>query len=166
MKHRTKEIALIGVMIAVLEAAKQALVMLPNVELVTLLIILYALYFGKRVFLVIPPFILIEGCIYGFGLWWLMYLYAWPLLAGIALIFRKQNSIWFWCILSGMYGLMFGALCSVPYYFISGPQYAIAWWISGIPMDMLHCVSNFVLCLVLFFPLKKVMSLAKKQFDF
>lgn len=163
-KISVKEIALIGVMIATIEAAKQALASLPNVELVTLLIILYTLFFGKRIFLVLPVFVFLEGCIYGFGIWWIMYLYAWPLLAVITLIFRRQGSLWFWAIVSGFFGLAFGALCSIPYYFISGPEYAFGWWIAGIPFDIVHCISNFILCLVLFLPLRTVLNTVKKTY--
>lgn len=157
-KLTTKDIALIGVMIATLEAVKMALSFLPNVELVTLLIILYTLYFGKRIFYVIPVFILIEGSIYGFGLWWIMYAYIWPLLAVLTHLFRKMESVWFWSIFSGAFGLFFGALCSIPYFFIGGVKTAAAWWVAGIPYDILHCISNFILCMVLFLPLRKVLE--------
>lgn len=157
MKLNVKNIALLGVMIAILEVAKNVLAFLPNVELVSLLIILYALYLGKRVFLVVPAFVLIEGCIYGFGLWWIMYLYTWPLLAVLAMLFKKQDSVWFWSILSGLFGLFYGALSAIPYLFLGGFQTAFSWWIAGIPFDIIHCVSNFVLCLILFKPLRNVM---------
>ena len=161
MKSKTKitvrDIAITGMMIATIEVAKNALAFIPNVELVSLLVILFTLYFGKKILFVIPAFILLEGCIYGFGLWWIMYLYVWPLLALITYIMRKQESVWVWAIMSGSFGLAFGALCSIPYIVLSGPKAAFAWWVSGIPFDILHFVSNFVLCLVLFNPLSKVM---------
>lgn len=157
-KLTAKDIALTGVMIAMLEAAKQALVFLPNVELVTLLVILYTLYFGKKTGYVIFAFVLFEGIWYGFGLWWLMYAYIWPFLALITYLFRKIDSVWFFSILAGMFGLFFGALCSIPYLFIGGPRSAFAWWIAGIPYDIIHCISNFVLCMVLFLPLRKVLK--------
>ena len=156
-KITVKDIAITGMMIATIEVAKNALAFIPNVELVSLLVILFTLYFGKKILFVIPAFILLEGCIYGFGLWWIMYLYVWPLLALITYIMRKQDSVWVWAIMSGSFGLAFGALCSIPYIVLSGPKAAFAWWVSGIPFDILHCVSNFVLCLVLFNPLSKVM---------
>ena len=161
MKSKTKitvrDIAITGMMIATIEVAKNALAFIPNVELVSLLVILFTLYFGKKILFVIPAFILLEGCIYGFGLWWIMYLCVWPLLALITYIMRKQESVWVWAIMSGSFGLAFGALCSIPYIVLSGPKAAFAWWVSGIPFDILHCVSNFVLCMVLFKPLSKVM---------
>ncbi|MEE1085980.1 MAG: hypothetical protein U0L05_02240 [Schaedlerella sp.] len=158
MKNSAKNISLLGVMIAILEVVKNVLAAIPNVELVTLLIILYALYLGKRVFLVVPAFILIEGCLYGFGLWWIMYLYTWPILAIIAMTFKKQESVWFWSILSAIFGLFYGALSAIPYIFISGIEGAFAWWIAGIPFDIIHCISNFILCLLLFRPLNRVLK--------
>ena len=55
-------------MVATLEVAKFALSFLPNVELVTLLIMLYTLYFGRKIIYVIPFFVLIEGIVWGFGI--------------------------------------------------------------------------------------------------
>lgn len=154
----TKDIALIGVMIAVLEVTKQALAFLPNVEITTLLIILFSIYFGKRIFYVIPAFILLEGCIYGFGNWWAMYAYIWPLLGIIAMVFRKNTSVWFWSFFSAVFGLFFGALCSLTYLVIGGPKAAFTWWIAGIPYDILHCISNFILCVILYTPLTKILK--------
>jgi len=157
-----QNIALIGVMTATLEAAKSALAFLPNVELVSLLIILYTLFFGKLILYVIPVFVLLEGCIYGFGLWWVMYLYTWPLLALLAHLFRRQKSPLFWSILSGFFGLFYGAMCAVPYLFLSGFQGAFTWWAAGIYFDLIHCVSNFTLCLILFVPLRNILEICMK----
>ena len=49
-KISAKDVTQIGIMSAVLIAGKAALSFLPNVEIVTLLIIVYTLYFGKKVF--------------------------------------------------------------------------------------------------------------------
>ena len=101
---KVRDIALVGVMTATLEAAKFILSFVPNVEIVTLLIILYTLVFGKRIFYVIAAFLAMEGIQYGFGIWWLMYAYVWPLLAVLAYLFRRRESVWFWSIFSGFFG--------------------------------------------------------------
>lgn len=157
-KWSVSEIAVTGVMIATLEAAKQAMAVIPNVELVTLLIILYTLYFGRQVFYAIAAFVLLEGCLYGFGIWWVSYLYIWHLLAVVVRLFRKQDSVLFWSICSGAFGLCFGGLCAIPYLFYGGVRTAFAWWVAGIPFDLIHCVSNFLLCMVLFRPLRRCME--------
>ena len=35
---------------------------------------------------------------------------------------------------------------------------ALSWWISGIPYDVIHCVSNAVLAFVLLPPLRRLME--------
>ena len=159
MKHaKAKEIVIMGMMTAVAFASQIAMSFLPNIEIVTLLFILYTLVLGKKVFLVIYAFVLLEGIFYGFGLWWLNYLYIWAILAIVVLIFRKQESVWFWSIISGFYGLAYGALCAVIYLFIGGVNTAFAYWVSGLGFDVTHCVGNVVVCLILYKPLRYVLE--------
>lgn len=153
-KITTRDIAVLGLMTASLEAVKLALAFLPNIELVTFLIIVYTVFMGGKALLAVSAFVILECLIWGFGVWTVMYLYIWPLLAVQVLIFRKQQSVWFYSTLSGVFGLLFGALCSIPYYFIGGPKMGLTWWIAGIPFDIVHGISNFIICLVLFVPLR------------
>lgn len=147
-----------GMMTAAAFAGQIAMSFLPNIEIVTLLFILYTLVLGKKVFLVIYAFVLLEGIFYGFGLWWLNYLYIWTILAIVVLMFRKQDSVLFWSIISGFYGLTYGALCSLIYLFIGGPNTAFAYWVSGLGFDVTHCIGNVVVCLILFKPLRYVLE--------
>lgn len=165
MKISIKDITLIGMMVAVIEVCKIALSFLPNIELVSFWIIMFTLFFRKRVALVLPVFVTIEGALYGFGMWWIAYLYIWPILAIITHIFRKNDSVWFWSILSGTFGLFFGMLSAVPYVFMgavggsimSGLKAGFAWWVSGIPWDVVHCIGNFCLMLALYRPVRNVL---------
>ena len=150
---KIRDIALMGMMLAMLEAVKRVLDFLPNVELITLLFILFTLHFGLRTLLVAVAFTLLETTFWGIHNWVIMYLYIWPLLILIVHFTRQHAGIWFYCILSAVYGLFFGALCSIPYLVAGGPGTAIAWWIAGIPYDIIHCISNFTLCLLLYKPL-------------
>ena len=169
LKKTTYDIATIGMAIAIIEVCKVVLMGLPNIELTSFWIIMFTLFFGRKIFLVIPAFILIEGCMFGFGIWWVMYLYAWPLLALLTWLFRKQKHVWFWAVLSGFYGLFFGAMCAIPYVINgafsggirSGFYAGFTWWVAGIPYDLMHCVGNFVLMLVLFKPVKAAFSYLK-----
>ena len=173
-KNKTKitiqDICLIGMMVAVIEVCKVALSFLPNIELTTFWLIMFTLFFGRKIMLVVPVFILIEGCIYGFNTWWIMYLYAWPLLVLFTWMFRKQESIWFWSILSGLFGLFFGLLCSFPYVVIgtvdggvqNGLYAGFTGWVAGISCDIVHCVGNFVLMTVLYHPVRLLMLKVKR----
>ena len=170
-KITIKDICLIGIMVAIIEVCKAFMTFLPNIELTTFWLIMFTLFFGKKVAFVVPVFILLEGCIYGFGSWWVMYLYTWPLLVLVVWIFRKQESIWFWSILSAVFGLLFGFFCSFPYTFmglidggIRGGLYAgFTWWVAGIPWDIVHGISNFVLMMVLYKPVWAIMVKVQKR---
>ena len=147
-----------ALMVAIIEVCKFALAHIPNVELTSFWIIMFTLYFGTRIFYIIPVFILIEGAVYGIHLWWIMYLYAWPLLAIVTLLLRKMKGAWEWSMVSGIFGLMFGLLCAIPYIFTSGIYGAFAYWVAGIPFDLIHGIANLVIMLVLYKPLNTVMG--------
>ena len=161
-----RDIAQIGIMVAVIEVSKYALSGLPNIELTSFWLTMFTLYFGWRIVVVVPVFILLEGTMYGIHLWWIMYLYAWPLLVFLVWIFRRYASPLFSAILSGLFGLCFGALCSIPYFVIglssggvaAGFRTAITWWMAGIPWDFVHCIGNFATMLVLFHPVSYAMK--------
>ena len=145
--------ALFGVILFVQQVLLSGL---PNIHLCAVLIILYSLYFPKLSFPAVGIFILLEGLMYGFGMWWLNYLYIWPLLVVICFLFRKVQSMWFWVALSGIYGFSFGALCSLPYFFIGGPIMAFNYWVSGIPFDLTHGIGNMAALFILWKPLSTV----------
>ena len=221
MKLSVTDIAVLGLLLGLMEAGKRMLDLLPNVEVITLLFILYALYLGKKAYLIAVAFTLLETSVFGLHTWVVMYLYMWPLLITIVLLYQSRKkaqfssethtkrdpdtiscqgpdavlnqypdgisgqcpadsasrhvsakgstdpcsikntsdqdiilaSHGFFCVLAAAFGLLFGALCTVPYFFIGGPSMAFTWWVAGIPYDLIHCVSNFLICLFLFRPL-------------
>jgi len=159
-----RDIVIIGMMTACLVSVQVGLSFLPNVELVTLLILVFTLVFGWRALFVVFAFIFVEGLIYGFGLWWFSYLYTWPILYAIVMTFNKVRSLFFWAIVSCLFGLGFGALSAIQTVVISGFKAGVAYWISGIPFDIVHGISNFILTLILFYPLKLVMNKIYRQF--
>lgn len=140
----------IALLSAILYVSKVALEFLPNVELVSLLVILYTLVFGRETILIVTVFNFFELIQWGFGTWWVSYLYVWPLLCFITLLLKKlvKEEFIIWSIVSGVFGLIFGSLFAVVYLFVD-PSYALAYWISGLPWDVWHAASNFLLMLVL-----------------
>lgn len=161
-----QRVATAALMIAVIEVCKLTMQSLPNIELTSFLLILFTLRFGRLTLYTIPALILIEGLIYGFGLWWVMYLYAWPLLSLFVRAFSRVDSAFFWAMVSGVFGLLFGLLCAVPYFFVGllggsfmqGLTQMLAWWVAGIPFDLVHGVSNFVIMLALYRPVSSLLA--------
>ena len=153
-----RDVALFGVLGGLTFAAKVAMMGLPNIEPVSLLVMVFAVVFGKKALFPIYVYVLLEFTLFGFGLWSAAYVYVWALLAFAAWLLRNMRSPLGWAVLSGAFGLLFGALCTPVYVLTGGPAFALSWWLSGIPFDLTHCAGNFALALVLFRPLRRLMS--------
>lgn len=164
-----KDLSRLGLMVAILEVSKLALASLPNIELVSFWIILFTLRMGYRTLYAVYGFVLLEGVLYGVHFWWIAYLYVWTLLVLLTQWFRSQQSVFFWSVLSALFGLCFGALCALPYCvtgilnggLLNGLLAGFSWWIAGIPYDLLHYAGNFIVMLVLYRPMRKVMEKMK-----
>jgi energy-coupling factor transport system substrate-specific component len=162
LKLTTFEIVLFGVLGALTFAAKFVMSSLPNIEPVSLMIMLFAVTFGWKALYPTYLYVSMEILCYGINTWNVYYLYVWAVLLIAALLLRKMQEPLGWAILSGTFGLAFGALCGIADIFIGGFSYAAAKWVSGIWFDLLHCAGNFVIALLLFVPLR---NLLKKLYD-
>lgn len=131
---------------------------LPNIEPVSLMVMLFAVTFGRKSVYPIYVYVALEILVYGIKEWNLNYLYVWVILALAAWLLRDMRHPFGWAVLSGVFGLLFGGLCTPVYFVIGGPGYALSWWLSGIPYDIAHCAGNFVIALVLFVPLRGLLD--------
>ena len=139
-------------------AAKVVMAGLPNIEPVSLLVMLFAVVFGAKALFPVYIYIFMEFALYGLHLWSINYLYIWAILVFLALLCRKLTHPLAWALLSGLFGLFFGALCAPVDMVVGGFSYALAKWVNGIPFDLLHCAGNFVIALTLFVPLRGLLS--------
>ncbi len=157
------DIVLVGILSATLTAGKMALAFVPNVEIVTLLFILYTVTLGlKKALLTAIIFSTIEIFIYGFSTWILGYYFIWPALILITWVLRKTvNSEYGYAIIGGLFGLCFGMFFAVFESIFYGWAYGFSYWVRGIPMDILHGVSNFIVILLLYKPLSKILKKCK-----
>ena len=156
-KPTLRETVLLALLTALLLLSQIALSFLPNIELVSLLVILYTLVYRKKALWCIYIFALLQGLFYGFTAWWVSYLYIWTALWLVTMLLREMDKSLGWAIVSGAFGLLFGALSELPFLFIIGVKASFAAWVSGIPFDIAHCAGNFVLALALYKPLIKVL---------
>lgn len=150
------EICLYGILGALTFVLKLIMAPLPNIEPVSLLLIIYAIVFNWKALYPLCVYVILELTIYGVGIWSVGYLYVWlVLIVATIYIYRMTNStnVLLWSCVSGAYGFITGLLY-VPLYIVTGGiTTALSWWIGGVPYDITHCIANFVLCVVLFKPL-------------
>lgn len=160
-----RRLVLTALMGALLVVSKQAMSGLPNIEPVSFLIILYTLEFPKETPGAITIFLALQGVLYGFGLWWAMYIYIWYLLMLVAWLLRRCDRALIWALVSGAYGLCFGGLCALVYLVVKDYAFAFAWWVSGLPYDLLHGAGNFAVMLLLYRPMRRALQTARRQLD-
>ena len=158
-----KDMALFGVLGALTFALKVVMAPLPNIEPVSLMVMLCAVVFGWKCLFPVYIYVTMEILFYGLGIWNVNYLYIWLILALAAMAMRKVKEPIFWAILSGGFGLLFGALCGVTDVFIGGVNYAVVKWTNGILFDVFHCAGNFVIALLLFQPLRSLIEKIYKK---
>ena len=149
---------LFAVLGALTFAAKYVMSFLPNIEPVSLMVMLFAVVFGKKWVYPVYLYVLMEILFYGISLWNINYLYIWAVLAVVSMFLKDMKSPLAWALLSGVFGLLFGALCGIVDVFIGGFSYAVTKWVSGIPFDIAHCAGNFVIALLLFKPLRELLA--------
>lgn len=132
---------------------------LPNIELVSFLTVIVARRFGFKSFISVYTFAFLEVMTYGIAIWNVMYLYVWAILVLLVLPFRKIDNVILYTVISGIFGIAFGVLCSVPYFITGGLGMGIAWIVSGfIEFDIPHCVGNVVLMAILYIPITKAFN--------
>lgn len=159
--YKTKNLiilSLLGALMLVLQVMTSSI---PNIEPVSFLLIIYTLVLGKQALVVVVVFNFLLGLVSGMGTWWFGYWVVWPMLVFIVLLFRKiiKENFLAWSIVSGVFGMLFGALYSIPYIFTVSKTFALTYWINGIPYDLIHMVGNYFIMLILG---KRVYDLLKK----
>ncbi len=131
---------------------------LPNIELVSFLIIITARRFGFKSLISVYVFAPLEIMTYGFHIWSINYFYVWVILVLMVIPLRKINNVILYTIVSGLFGLAFGTLCSIPYFITGGVTMGTAYIVSGFSFDLLHCGGNLLLTAILYIPITKAFN--------
>lgn len=167
MKLNIKEIALFGMLGALMYASKIALEILPNVHLLAVFIMAETVVYRQKALYPIYTFVFITGLLNGFSIWWWPYLYIWTILWGAGMLLPKEMpkkvAPVVYMVVCALHGFLYGTLYS-PYQalmFHLDFKGMVSWIVAGLPYDAIHGVSNFF-CALLVVPLISVMKQAQK----
>ncbi|HBD86494.1 MAG TPA: hypothetical protein DC001_03620, partial [Clostridiales bacterium] len=75
---------------ALMAGAQIVMSPLPNIEPVTVMLMCCTLAYGRKALYPCYVFVLLEGLVYGFGFWFVNYLYVWAGLVLVTLLLRKS----------------------------------------------------------------------------
>ena len=158
MKLKIREIAVFGMLGAIMYVSKLIMEMLPNIHLLGAIIVAITVVYRIKALFPIYVFVFLNGLFSGFTMWWIPYLYIWTVLWGFAMLIpknipKKIRPIVYMAV-SSLHGFLFGILYAPAQAIIFGLNFKgmIAWIISGFPFDLIHGVSNFI-CGVLIYPM-------------
>ena len=157
-KNKLAELLVLALFGVLLSTAKFVLATLPNIELVSLLIAVYTYKFRLKALIPTYIFVGIDILLYGINIWNVMYLYVWAIVVFVCLPLKKFRQGWVFAIVLGLFGLLFGTLCSIPYFFAMGAEFAVSWIASGFVFDCIHGAGNFLIAFLLYVPLTKALD--------
>ena len=158
MKLKIREIAVFGMLGAIMYVSKLIMEMFPNIHLLGAIIVAITVVYRTKALCPIYVFVFLNGLFSGFTTWWIPYLYIWTVLWGFAMLIpknipKKMRPIVYMAV-SSLHGFLFGILYAPAQAIMFGLNFKgiITWIISGFPFDLIHGVSNFI-CGILIFPM-------------
>lgn len=168
MKLKTKDIAIFAVIAAMMLASKKLMELIPNVHLLGMFIVALTVVYRTRALIPIYVYVLLDGMFGGFSTWWLPYLYIWAVLWGLTMLIPRKLSepvkAVLYILACGLHGFAFGLLYMPAQMVTFGYdlELGIAWWMAGLPFDIIHGISN--LCVgFLIYPMIRILKILKKE---
>ena len=170
-----KELVFFGVYAALMIAFKELMGVLPNIEPITVMVIALTCVYGIKALLPVYVFSIIQIVLHGFHVWNFMYLYVWAVLVFLTLLLLPIHRLLgklggsrsavlqtaLWTVVAALFGIVFGTLCAIPYFFMLGTAGGVSWIISGLSFDITHCIANGIITAAAFYPLYKALNFAK-----
>lgn len=167
MKLNTKEIALFGMLGAVMFASKMLMEILPNIHLLGTFIVAITVVYRKKALYPIYIYVLLNGIFAGFAMWWIPYLYIWTILWAAVMILPKNMpkkvAPIVYAIVCALHGFGFGVLYAPAQALMFGLNFdaTLTWIAAGLPFDITHGISNLC-CGILIAPLIKLLKNSEK----
>ena len=167
MKVNIKEIAVFAMLGALMCISKFVMEPLPNMHLLGVFTVAFTVVYRQKALYPIYIFVFLTGALWGFGLWWLPYLYIWTVLWGLTMLLPKNMpkklAPIVYIVVCGLHGFLYGVIFAPSQALLFGLDFkgTLAWIVSGFPFDLIHGISN--LCLgVLIVPIAVVLKKTQK----
>ena len=152
MKLTNREVAIFAVLGAIMCSTKVAMEIIPNVHLLGVFIVAFTVKYRAKALFPIYLYVIANGFREGFELFgWLPETYLWLVLWGMVMLLPKKMpkrvAPIVYMTVAGLHGLAFGTLYAPVYAALMGFGWDRTWmWIvAGLPFDIIHAVSNFIL---------------------
>ncbi len=146
---------------------------IPNVHPLALFIVSLTIVYRVKALIPIYLYVMLEGIVVGFNLWWVPYLYIWTILWAMAMLIPKGISQItagiIAAVISTLHGIGFGLLY-LPFELFTlhngDIRAALTWTAAGITFDVLHMIGNFASSLLCVPIARLICLLAQKKYPF
>ncbi len=161
------DIVLFPLFAAIMFASDILLDIAINVHLIAMLITAFTVVYRFKALIPIYIYILLNGLYYGFSGWLFGYLYVWAVLWAAVMLLPKnmksRNAVIVYAAVAGLHGLLFGTMLAPINTLMMdfNLKQTIAWIASGIPADLIHCISNIIVTSMLCLPIINVLKKAE-----
>lgn len=148
-RFSARELTVFAMLGALMFCSKLVMEVLPNIHPLGMLTMCYTLVYRRRAIIPIAVYLLLQGVYAGFNLWWLPYLYLWPLLWAVTLLLPRnmpnKKAMIVYPVVCALHGLAFGTLYAPAQALMYGLSFKamLAWIFAGIPYDLIHAAGNF-----------------------
>lgn len=149
MKINIKELAVFGMLGALMYASKILMDLFPNIHIIGVFIVAMTVVYRFKALYPLTVFISITGFLSGFATWWLPYIYIWLPLWGVTMLLPKNMSkaveAPVYMSVCALHGFLYGTLYAPAQAILFGLDFKgmISWIIAGLPFDFIHGISNF-----------------------
>lgn len=150
-----------GTLMFVSDIAMEAL---PNIHLIAMFTVTFTVVYRVKALVPIYVYVFLNGVYGGFASWWIPYLYIWTLLWALAMVLPKNMppkvAAPVYMFVCGLHGILFGTLyapAQVLLFFEGDWSKLVPWIISGLPFDVIHCIGNIFVGMLVY-PLVKALK--------
>lgn len=162
------EMTLFAMFGAMMFISKIVMEFLPNMHMLGMFTMLLTVVYRKKALVPIYLYVLLNGVVSGFSMWWVPYLYIWTVLWAVTMLLPRNMSktaqMIVYPIVCALHGLLFGVLyapAQAVMFSLSFEQ-TVAWVVAGLPFDAVHAVSNLVTGLLIY-PLSLLLKKLNKK---
>ncbi len=145
------EIAVFGMLGALMMVSDLIMNIIPNVHLVGVMIVVLTVTYRWKALFPIYVYVLLIGLSEGIGTWWIPYLYVWTILWGMVMLLPRKMPKWLapvvYAIVCGLHGFGFGFwwIPSQMVFMSFTLEQALVWWEFGFfTADIPHGIGNLV----------------------
>ncbi|MCI3029290.1 ECF transporter S component [Desemzia sp. C1] len=149
-----RRIALLSMMIAVTHVGRLMLQILPNVQPVTTILIILTLSMGIADGLIVAVLsILISNLTLGMGIWTFAQIISFSVIVLITgLVIKpmyKKIPKWMMVLYAAFAGILYGLVVSFIMKYLLGFENFWAYYMMGVPMDLMHAFGNGLFYIIL-----------------